>query len=155
MVKITLEVTIQQALAIFTLLNKDNTSSDSHNSSVWPDLPSQDPLPTKPITKPSKASNEPSTISVNTGIKMPALGRTKSQIATFENTEKERFDKKTEEELLKEECKAEREAKKAVKEAEAAEKKAEAEKALKLAMDLKKQAITSKSPKLEKPTWKL
>jgi len=133
MVKITLEVTTKQALAIFTLLESDKNPK-------WDELSKQEQL----LTPKSKASTESSTISVNTGISMPTFGRTKSQIATFEATEKKRMDKKTEDELLKEQRKAEKEAKQS-----------EEEQALKDANSIKEEAKPTIPTKLDKPTWVL
>jgi len=135
MVKLTLEITVKQALDILALLDDSNTSSDLHISPVQALDKKEIQIPREKIKSILKATSP----SPKTGIKMPTFGRTASQIKQFEETEIERVEKEQKSNKAKEEkAKAK---KKQTKEAEA----------LKLAG----QQLDSTIQKLAKPTWKL
>ena len=93
-VTITLELTYHQAIAVMDLL----TSSESDTKQSQTKLTVQDSLP-------SKGTKEPVRIVPTAGKKttMPSFGRNQAQIDAFTNEEQEKFDKKTAEQLLKEE----------------------------------------------------
>ena len=135
MVKLTLEVTVKQALDILALLDDSNTSSDSHTSPTQALDKKEVQIPREEIKSTLKATSP----SPKTGIKMPTFGRTVSQIKQFEKTEIERVEKEQKSNKAKEE------------KAKAKKKQTREAEALKLAG----QQPGSTIQKLAKPTWKL
>ena len=87
---------------------------------------------------------------------MPGFGRSQTQIDTFTENEQERFDKRTEEDLLKEQRAEEREVRKAEKQEIADEKKAEAIRSEAEIADIKAVNLTSTSmpTAMPKSPWK-
>lgn len=108
-VKLTLELTFSDALAVLTLLQKTADPStaviDSH---------AMGQAPTKTTVTPTAGKKT----------KMPGFGRTQANIDQFTEHEQERFEKKTEDELLKEQRAEERKIAKAEKQAKINEQKA-------------------------------
>ena len=135
MVKLTLEVTIKQALDILALLDDSNTSSDSHTSSTQALDKKEIQIPREEIKSILKAVSP----SPKTGIKMPTFGRSTTQIKQFEKIETERVEKEQKTNKAKEEKTKMK--KEQTKEAQA----------LKIAG----QQLDSTIQKLAKPTWKL
>jgi len=155
-VTITLELTYTQASAVLALIQ--GTSPEPHSSPASHEVPSTDTKTSAHTNEPKKGFKRPDTTPVvNAKVKaagkktkMPGFGRSQNQIDEFLEHEEERFTKKTEEQLLKEQRKAEREAKKAEQEAVEAKAKQEVEEIKQKVVEDIKPSI----PLLKKP-WEL
>ena len=95
-IKITLEVTFQQLLAITKVLD---TSSASHTEPPEPKVIKEDPLPPEAVIKPQQAPRPITTPKM----KMPTFGRNTAQIATYTEHEAERLENKAIEQIAKDE----------------------------------------------------
>ncbi len=147
-VTITLELTYKEVAEVMALLN--HTSQQPVNTPISQEHLLKDKSPSPTTKKPSKPIIKPT---AGKKVKMPALGRTQKDIDKFMVEEQERFNKKTEEELLKEQRAEERAQRKAEKEAEELAKKQEEEEKLNEVKAIKEKT-SSKSTLPAKP-WNL
>lgn len=164
MIKISLEVTPKQFMAIASLLNADtrpvlDTTTDSPNEKdiLAAEVVKATPKPT--IAHPIKTSASKPVTAITAGkvIKMPGFGRSQTQIDRFTNDEQNKFEKKTEEQLEKEQRKEERDARKAERDAIAAEKQDEIDRAAKEIAAIKEAGDHEPEPTGDRPAkpWEL
>lgn len=137
MIKLTIEVTVEQMLQIGELL--------------------KDPVADTTLADKKPSTNEPVTVPKSVkGIKMPSLGRTQAQIDDFTTNEQIKFDAKSEEQLRKEERATERAEKKALKEAEEAKKLTAKQKAQDEINAIKEAELTAPTTEMPiKKPWEL
>ncbi len=145
LIDISLKVTPVQLMAIASLLNADTRAVIAPTSNTNLEKVTLD---AKVVKKSSEPTIEHVPVTIPTAgkkVKMAGFGRTQVQIDEFTENEEERFEKRSEEELLKEQRKEERDAKAAEKKIIADEKKAEEDHFKKEIANIKK-AVEDKAP---------
>jgi len=149
LITLTLTLTPQQVIEVIQVL--DNTSSEAHNLPVETLIDSTDTMSPENTT----TSSTPIIITPTAGKKtiMPAFGRTQSQVDNFTKEEQEKFDNKTEEDLLKEERRAEHTIKKIAKETLQKDKETELAKEQDIINDIKAKVTDISTTKLPVCPW--
>ena len=151
-VTLTLELDYDEAITVLSLL-----APEAHISTVAV----QKPVPKQSVTLPSKEPvrgfKRPVTVpTAGKKTKMPSLGRSQTQIDSFTEEEQDKFDKKSEDQLLKEERAADRAERKKEKDELAKTKKEETDKAADEIKRIKDAAKDNKViPTVIKKPWEI
>ena len=159
MIKLTLEVTPQQLTAIALILQGSSEASTEPSAPLIQSPIEAFTISEKPsVESPKPSKKVPGKVTKPTAgkkVTMAAFGRSQKQIEDFEKNEQERFDNKSEEDLLKEERAAERAEKKALKDKEAKEKAEEKLRKEKEVAEIKLPTATGTPKEITKKPWEL